>query len=163
MGVRYSYDDFTTKGHGVIEYASTNSSEDGPKRKRRPKTKSKFATRWPSAAPLKKRKSTVDSKESIDKRALAIFKQRFPGQQPKKGQIKGIKKELIKATNGNPKTSKQNHDPALTFKKQKTSENKIDTLTLAMFERRFPGQQPKKGQLEVIRKELIEARKKIGL
>lgn len=163
MGVRYSYGDYTTKGHGVIEYASTNSNEDGLKRKRRPKSKSKFTTRWPSAEPIKKRKSVEETKKSIEKRAMTIFKKRFPGQQPKKGQIKEIKRELIEAAKNSSKANKQKNIAKTSNRKRSNGENKIDTLAKAMFEKRFPGQQPKKEQLKEIRKELIEARKKIGL
>lgn len=163
MGVRYSYGDYTTKGHGVIEYASTNSNEDGPKRKRRPKTKSKFTTRWPSAEPIKKRKTAEQTKQSIEKRAMTIFKKRFPGQQPKKGQIKEIKREIIEAAKNSSKAKKQKPISVTNSRKQNKSDNKIDTLAKAMFERRFPGQQPKKEQLKEIRNELIAARKKLGL
>lgn len=34
------------------------------------------------------------SKNNIDRQAWLVFEQRYPGQQPKKGQIKEIKREI---------------------------------------------------------------------
>lgn len=176
MGVRYSYDDFTTKGHGVIEYASTNSNEDGSNRKRRPKTKSKFATRWPSVSPMKRRKmedfSTLKKKKTsnkqnpnkeIDKEAARIFKERFPGQQPQKGQMKEIRQELLKNPEYKQRSESKQPKQTPSTRKRNSSSSAVDTLTIAMFKKRHPGQQPKKSQLQEIRQELIEQRKKIGL
>lgn len=111
MVYRHSYGEFTTKSYGVIEHTSTKFGDDSKKRKRRPKLELKFATRWPSAAPLKRKKTISAPKQSLDKRAMALFKQRFPGQQPKKGQINEIKAEILKSTKtiSNFKKQKTNH------------------------------------------------------
>ena len=177
MGVKYSYDDFTTKGHGVIEYGSAGSDEGKPKRKRRPKKQSKFTKRWPSAAPLKRQKmenfsslkknksqtNKQNQNKEIDKKAAAIFKQRFPGQQPQKGQIKEIRRELLEKSNT--KLSAQTNRPKT---RSKTTggvprDNIIGQLAHGVFKKRFPGQQPRKDQLKKIRQEIIEARNQIGL
>lgn len=168
MSIRYSYGDFTTKGHGVIEYADPSYSGEGKKPKRRSKVKSKFATRWPSASPLKV-KSTVSKQKTnktLHQQAQAIFKQRYPDQQPKKGQIKVIMKELQKSGAGANKPKHRQIKTVLSSKAKSSTikpTNKIDELALALFKRRFPEQKPQKEQLKEIRQELIEARKKLGL
>lgn len=168
MSIRYSYGDFTTKGHGVIEYADPSYSGEGKKPKRRSKVKSKFATRWPSPAPLKLKPATSKqkTKQTPHQQAQAIFKQRYPRQQPKKGQIKLIMQELRKTGSKSKKQKGQIHKvgnlPNTQSNKLKPT-NKIDELALALFRRRFPEQQPQKEQLKEIRQELVEARKKLGL
>lgn len=168
MSIRYSYGDFTTKGHGVIEYTDPYSNEDGKKTKRRSKSKSKFATRWPSPAPMKFKtaNSKPTTKKSIQQQAQEIFKQRFPGQQPKKGQIKIIMQELRKS-GGKLKKQKGQKSKAVNAtnarKNKANTTNKIDELALALFKRRFPGQKPQKEQLKELRQEVIEGRKKLGL
>lgn len=77
------------------------------RRSRRPKTTLKYGTRWPSPQPLKKHKfiTTISKKsalkqnpnKAIDKLAWKIFNERYPEQQPKKGQIGDIRKEILKA------------------------------------------------------------------
>lgn len=165
MGVRYSFDDFSTKGHGVIEYADPHYYEDGQKPKRRPKSKSKFATRWPGPAPMKFKtsKSKAESKLLLNQQAQKIFKQRYPGQKPQKGQIKEIMRELqAKPQKQKVKKSKTNNVPNPKVKKPNPSQ-KIDELALAIFKRRYPGQQPQTGQIQEIKQEVINARNKLGV
>lgn len=165
MGVRYSFDNFSTKGHGVIEYADPHYYEDGQKPKRRTKSKSKFATRWPGPAPMKFKtsKSKAESKLLLNQQAQKIFKKRYPGQKPQKGQIKEIMRELqAKPQKQNSKKLKTNSIPSPKVKKP-NSKQKIDELALSVFKRRFPGQKPQPGQLDQIRQEVINARNKLGL
>lgn len=168
MIVRYSYDDFTTKGHGVIEYTNPYSNEDGKKHKRRLKNKSKFSTRWPSAAPMKFKtaSSKAITNKSIQKQAQEIYKQRFPGQQPKKGQIKIIIQELRKTAGKSKKQKGQKpriNNPSNAKNNKSDPTKKVDELAATIFKRRFPGQKPHADQLKEIRQEVINARKKIGL
>ncbi len=72
----------------------------------------KYGKRWPKPAPLKKRKmsslTTLRKKEQknsqnpnkdVDKRTWAVFNARYPGQQPAKGQIVEIRKEILAQEN----------------------------------------------------------------
>lgn len=168
MSIRYSYGDFTTKGHGVIEYADPYSNEDGKKPKRRSKIKSKFATRWPSPAPMKFKtaSSKATTNKSIEKQAQELFRKRYPGQQPKKGQIKIIMQELRKSGSKSKKQKGQKLkvvNATKTKNKKVNPTNKIDELALALFKRRFPGQKPQGDQLKEIRDQVITARKNLGL
>lgn len=166
MSIRYSYGNYTTKGHGVIEYADPSYHEDGKKPKRRPKTNPKFATRWPSAAPLKLKSTASKQKTSktLHQQAQSIFKQRNPGQQPKKGQIKAIMKELQKMGNVVAKPKKQKAKSVLPKMSNKSdAQTKLDELTLKVFSKRFPGQKPQPGQLKELKQEVIDERKKLGL
>jgi len=166
MSVRFSYGDFTTRGHGVIEYADPYSNQDGQKkRKRRSKVNPKLVTRWPSAAPLKLKASTSKPviKKSVEKQAWDVFKQRHPGQQPKKGQMKLIMQELRIMAQQSKGNNSKTGAKANSQSPKPQPENKIDTLTLAMFKRRYPGQQPNKDKLKDIRQELVDARRKLGL
>lgn len=165
MSIRYSFSDFTTRGHGVIEYADPHSTQDGQKKRRRRKVNSKLATRWPSAAPLKRKSPAVAavSHKTADKRALEVFKKRYPGQQPKKGQIKLIKKEL-----GLNKKTITSNKPKITVKSRSRTpivkpNNPLDTLALARFSKLHPGQKPSGTQLSDIRQEIANARSKLGL
>lgn len=166
MGVKYSYDDFTTRGHGVIEYADPHFYEnENQKSKRRTKSKSKYGTRWPGPSPIKKssQKSNLISKKPVEKQAWDIFKKRYPGQQPKKGQIKEIKRELL-ANHQKQKNKKLKVDTTVKIKNDKSSSNnKIDELTFILFKRRYPGKQPTKIQHEEIRQEVINARSELGV
>lgn len=165
MGVRYSFDDFSTKGHGVIEYADPHYYEDGQKPKRRTKSKSKFATRWPGPAPMKFKtsKSKAESKLLAQAEAQKIFKRRYPGQKPKKGQIKEIMREL-QAKSQKQKVKKTKTGSITSAKVKKPNPNqKIDELALAVFKRRYPGQQPQAGQIQEIKQEIINARSKLGV
>lgn len=166
MGVRYSFGDFTTRGHGVIEYADPSSTQDGQKkRKRRKKINSKFAIRWPSAAPLKLKSSGNKPvpKISAEKKAWEIFKQRYPGQQPKKGQIKVIMKELGSKPQNAPGNNQKRHTKGNAKSAAPKPQSPLDTLALAMFVKRYPGMQPTKNQLTDVKQELAAARKKLGL
>lgn len=173
MGIRYSYDDFMTKGHGVIEYADPHCLEEGVQIPKRSRQQSKFAVRWPSAVPIKKRpKATkLEAGKSLDKQASDIFKERFPGQQPKKGQIRQIKRDLLKgARNESNKRlyqsryRMQNKGLSSTANIRKPNPKKIiDELSLAIFKRRFPGIQPKENVLKEIRQEVATARKTLGV
>ncbi len=164
MGVKYSYDDFTTKGHGVIEYADPHYNEDENQKPKR-RSKSKYGTRWPSPSLIKKKsqENNLVSKKILDKQARQIFKQRNPGQQPKKGQIKVIIQELYeKQQKQNKKKLKVNTKtkPKITKSKPK---NKINELAITIFKQRNPGQQPTKRKLKDIRLEVIDARRRLGL
>ena len=168
MSIRYSYNDFTTKGHGVIEYADPRYYEDGKKPKRRSRNRSKYAVRWPSPNPMKVK--SLSSKQavskSLEKQAQDIFKQRYPGQQPQKGQIKEIIKVLRKSSGSSRKQMKQKAKAGTHAKaKNKMSDPKeaIDERTLAVFKLRFPGRNPQAGQLNEIKQEVTNARKKLGL
>lgn len=163
MGVRYSYGDFTTRGHGVIEYADLYSNQGG-QRKKRIKSKSRFATRWPSPAPLKimSPKNNVSS-ISLEKRAWKIFKKRYPGQQPKKGQIKLIMKELGLKPNKTQGKVQKLSTRAHIKKHVPRPENTLDKLAKAMFIKRYPDQHPTKDQLADLRREIADARSKLGL
>lgn len=166
MSIRYSYENFTTKGHGVIEYTNSSYDGDGKKTKRRRKPKAKYATRWPSAAPLKKKTIVTKQKtnKTLHKQAQAIFRQRNPGQQPKKGQIKAIIRELQKRGSKVvvPK-SKKVKSTSHSNNKKTEAETKIDELTLKVFSKRFPGQKPEPGQLKELKQEVISERRKLGL
>jgi hypothetical protein len=163
MGVRYSYGDFTTKGHGVIEYADpTPGKEGGKKRKRRTSGKSKFAKRWPSAQPLKHKTPDIRqfSKAYRKKKALEVFRKRHPGKSPAKGQLKAIEEELIaKATASKTKTKSKK----LNSSKPANIPSTTDTLAIAKFKKLYPGQQPSKGQIAEIKQEIAIKRKKLGL
>ena len=166
MSVRYSFGGFTTRGHGVIEYADPHPIQDGQKkRKRRKKIDSKFATRWPSAKPLKLKSSTdkLVPKISVEKKAWEIFKQRHPGQQPKKGQIKIIMKELSGKPRSTLDKNQARHAKSQNKNTAPTIQSPLDKLTLAMFAKRHPGNKPTKKQLVEIKLELAAARRKLGL
>lgn len=167
MSIRYSFGGFTTKGHGVIEYADPSYYEDGKKPKRRRKVNSKFATRWPSAAPLKVRSSSTNPKtnKTLHQRAQAMFKQRFPAQQPKKGQIKAIMKELQKSVSNTPKPVRQKNKnkSIISLGNMPDAQTNIDEITLKVFNKRFPGQKPQPQQLNELKQEVISERKKLGL
>lgn len=168
MSIRYSYGNYTTKEYGVIEYAGPSYHEDGDKPKRRRKTNTKFATRWPSATPLKLKSTASKQKnyKALHQQAQSILKQRNPGQQPKKGQIKVAMKELQKSGAGAKKPKYQKMKTILSSKATGSNTkptNKIDELALALFKRRFPEQKPQKEQLEEIRQGIVKARKKLGL
>lgn len=166
MGVRYSFGDFTTRGHGVIEYTDPYSTQDDKKKhKRRKKIDPKFATRWPSAAPLKLKSSSNKPvpKITVEKKAWEIFKQRYPGQQPKKGQIKLIMKELGGKPQNSPGKNPTRHAKIQHKNTNAAVLNPLDKLTQLMFKKRYPGKQPTKNQLNEIEQELVAARKMIGL
>lgn len=192
------------------------------------------------------------TKKSVDKQAWTIFSQRFPGQLPKKGQIKEIRREILKNNKKRPvskkpipklsvkelaarRTSYSNVDPDYTHgdpfsygkKKYKNTtekvvarkamaenyrkysvgpvvgagsssgaavklpknyrilnapleekvfigglgliskskfpvsdskkQSKLDKLAIKLFQERFPGQQPRKGQIKEIKKEIVES------
>lgn len=166
MSIRYSYGDFTTKGHGVIEYTNSSYSADG-KPKRRKRTKLKHATRWPSAAPLTKKPTATKQKtnKTLHQQAQSIFKQRNPGQQPKKGQIKAIMKELQKSGSSatKPVRQKSKNKSTLSLGSKPDVQTNIDEITLKVFNKRFPGQKPQPDQLKELKQEVISERKKLGL
>ncbi len=177
MSVRYSYDNYTTRGHGVIEYTDPHASIDGPKkRKQHAKINPKLATRWPSPAPLKKARPGISKKNEaklsslIDRQCWKIFKQRYPGQLPQKGQMKAIRKEVLKNykssqlkdTNQPPAYKKKVHSRPLS--KPITPElNIVNELANAKFSKLHPGQKPTDIQLRAMRHEIAEGRKKLGL
>lgn len=172
MDVRYSYSNYTTKRHGVIEGGYYSSGE---KRKRRSGSKPKFAARWPSPKPIKtkptdKALNKINELRTLDQRAWAVFKKRHPGQQPIKGQIKKIKKELIlnkshKASVVTQKTIVHKHkkqNQVVNYKLQDMDKTIVD-LAIKRFQLHSPGQLPSKAQLEEAKREIIKARQEIGL
>lgn len=161
----------TTNSCGSIQYVDPYYSSDGsnPKRKR---AKLKHATRWPRAEPLKMGSGLSASeikakKRSIDKQAWVIFQQRYAGQKPKKGQLKAIRNEIAQKRKSvckkKLKEPRANRGLNTAIAAKENSQDKIDKLTIGLFQRRNPGRQPQKGELCEIRKEIIERRKQVGL
>lgn len=161
----------TTNSYGSIQYTDPHSPPESGKRRRR--SQLKHATRWPRAKPLsvstKSAQDIKNEKRTLDRQVFQIFKQRYPGQQPKKGQLKVIREEILKNKAKSVKKVRKKTAPAhkhiasAITPPRIEKQNTIDKLARNLFARRHPGQKPSKEQLKDIRHEIVEGRKRLGL
>ena len=182
MRIGFSYGGFTTHGHGVIEYTDPHPVEGGRRKVKRHKSDPKLTTRWPRADPIRVAKPNLSKTKDIsmnaiiDKKCLKMFKKRFPGQTPQKGQIKALRQEAIKALGLENSVSikarqlvaiktkqPQKHKPPHMHKPSSSGSDVINELALKKYSKLYPGEKPSGDRFDKIRQEIIAGRKQLGL